>query len=55
MLTKIYPDKRFMLNVPLQVVFETFLPGVNIYQFTLPIGTEIPIGLRVLYRMVLRF
>jgi len=43
------------LNVPLQVLFEAFLPGVNIYQFTLPIGTEIHIGLRVVYRMVQRF
>jgi hypothetical protein len=44
-----------MLNVPLQVLFEAFLPRVNIYQFTLPMGIEIHIGLTVLYRMVLRF
>jgi len=43
------------LNVILQVLFEAFLPGVNIYQFTPPIGTKIPIVLRVVYRMVLRF
>lgn len=44
-----------MLNVPLQVLFETLLPRENICQFPLPIGTEIHIGLRVVFRMVLKF